>query len=169
MSGPFFYFAKLNRWDLISIAVYSLLTAGLWYYFVITPEYSHRRVVLYVYAIWTQLVLFALNYKSLRNLAVYLIWIAFACLHLFGYFQLRGNAMLQSFGFHASTGLRNTILLLLLFQVLRYLSLRIQGRELICPSTKGRPDPFDGRTPGFTDFILMAVYIGSVFALFAID
>lgn len=168
MPAPVFYFARLTRWDKITIAIYSLLTAGLWYYFVNTPEYSHKRVVLYVYAFWTHLMLYGFNYKSLRNLAVYLIWFAFAFLHLFVYFQLRGNPMLQSFDSDAATGLRNTIVLLLLFQVLRYVSIRIQGQELVCPSRSGT-DLFDGRKFTFTDFILFAVYIGSVFALHAID
>lgn len=169
MQRPFFYFAKLNRWDTFSIAGYILLTAGLGYYFSITTDDAVRRVILYVYAFWTQLMLFAFNYKSLRNLAVYLTWIAFGGVHLYGYFLFRENPMLQSPDSPAATGLRNTILLLLLFQLLRYVSIRAQGQELICPSLKNRVDLFDRRTPTFTDYILMAVYIGALFALYAFD
>lgn len=169
MPQPIFYFDQLKPWDKITIALYIFLTAALWYYFNITSSHQTQRDILLGYTLGTQLFLYFFNYKSLRNLTVYSFWIAVGFLHLFFYFQLRENTMLQNVRGHSATGLRNTIILLLLFQVLRFISARTQGQELVCPSKGSRTDLFDDRKITFIDFILFVVYIGTAMLLLIND
>ena len=77
--------------------------------------------------------------------------------------------MLQNVRGHSATGLRNTILLLLLFQVLRFISVSTQGQELVCPSKGSRTDLFDERKVTFIDFFLFVVYIGTSIILLIND
>lgn len=73
--------------------------------------------------------------------------------------------MLQNAQGHSATGFRNTILLLLLFQVLRFISAKTQGQELVCPSKGSRTDIFDERKATFIDFVLFVIYIGTFIIL----
>jgi hypothetical protein len=61
---------------------------------------------------------------------------------------------------NAGIGLRNTIILLLLFQVLRFLSLKVQQRELVAPSRGSWIDSFDERIVTVVDFALFFAYFG---------
>lgn len=160
MIKPIFYFDKLNIWDRITIAVYFLLTIGLGYYFICINDSTSKKTILLCYALGTQLFLYVINYKSLRNLTVYFIWIAFALVHLYFYSQLKDNPGLLNVRGHAATGLKNTIFLLLLFQLLRIISAKTQHQELVCPARGGHTDIFDGRKATFIDFILFAIYFG---------
>ena len=59
---------------------------------------------------------------------------------------------------HAGNGLNYTIIAILLIQILRYLSLRIQQKELVCPDRSGI-DMFDNRKTNFFDFIFFLFYL----------
>lgn len=114
--------------------------------------------------------LYFVNYKSLRNLTVYLIWIGIAFVHLYFYFQLKDNpSLFYVRGQNSATGLRNTIFLLLLFQLLRFISYRTQGKELVCPTKGGHKDLFDGRKTTYIDIILFMVYIGCTIWFYSIQ
>jgi hypothetical protein len=161
MPQPIFYFDKLNLWDRISLPFYILLSIVLLYYFIHLEDYNSKKDALLCYSLGTQLMLYFINYKSLRNLTVYFIWILFAIAHLYFYFQLKDNHdLFYVRGQSSATGLRNTIFLLLLFQVLRFISVKAQGQELVCPSKGGNTDLFDGRKATYIDIILFFVYFG---------
>ena len=169
MSQPIFYFNKLNLWDKITITLYIFLTIGLGYYFVYTSNYEAKRDILSIYALGTQIFFYFFNYKSLRNLNVYFFWITVGLLHLFLYYQLREIPMLQNMRGHSATGLRNTIILLFHFQVLRFISAKTQGQELVCPSRGSRTDLFDERRVTFIDFGLFAIYFLATVVLLVKD
>lgn len=165
MERPIFRFKKLNTWDKVTMGLYVLISIILWYYFDNATSNKTRRDILFGYAFGTQFFLYGLNYKSLRNLIVYSFWIVIGLIHLFIYFQLKDVAMLQNVGGHAATGLRNTIILLLFFQVLRFISIKTQENELVCPSKYSRTDIFDDREVTVIDFILFFVYVGMIIFL----
>jgi hypothetical protein len=165
MKQPIFYFDKLQLWDKISILLYTLLTILLWYVFLHTTDFKVKHHILFGGAFGTHLFLYMANYKSLRNLTVYFYWFAIGLLHLYLYFQLKDIPELHHRPQHSAVGLRNTLPLLLLFQVLRFISARTQGQELVCPSSGSKTDLFDERNITLIDFILFVIYIGTTLAL----
>jgi hypothetical protein len=88
-----------------------------------------------------------------------------ALAHLLLYFQLKDNPELQNVRGHAATGLRNTIILLLLYQVLRIISVNTQKQELVAPTRGGTTDIFEGRRITFIDFVLFTVYFATAIIL----
>lgn len=165
MPQPIFYFDKLKTWDKVTIVLYILLSLGLWFYFDNATNTKTQRDILFGYAFGTQFFFYFFNYKSLRNLTVYVFWVVVGIIHLYFYFQLKDNQALLNVRGHSATGLRNTLVLLLLFQVLRFISAKTQGQELVCPSKGSRTDLFDDRRITVIDFVLFVVYIGSTLLL----
>src|SRR5215831_12584308 len=143
---PIFYFERLKPFDKWSIGLYFMLTFGLFYFLEATKS------IIFFYAFFTQFFLYGFCYKSLRNLTVYFIWIIFGLLHFYLYIILKNDPTLQMVRGHAATPLRNTIPLLILFQILRFLSANIQGQELVSPSKGGTTDLFDERRVNWLDF-----------------
>ncbi|MFT5347750.1 MAG: hypothetical protein ACI9M3_000784 [Bacteroidia bacterium] len=157
----FFYAKKITAWDWITIILYLLTSVGLYFFFENT---EFKKNVLFFYCLGSHFFLFSFNYKSLRNFKVYLIWVGFALVHLYFYLQLKDVNSLQNFQGHAAQGLASTLILLVLFQVLRYISLKTQGQELVCPS-RSLTDFFDNRIITGIDFLLFIVYIAACFIL----
>ncbi len=160
MTQQIFYFDRLTTWDKITTTCYLILTGILTYFFLRINNDSSNRTLLLFYALGTQLLLYLLNYVSLRNLTVFVIWIIFSFGHLYLYYQLKDNPSLQNVRGHAATGLRNTIITLFLFQLLRFISLKTQGIELVAPNKGGRTDIFEGRKITVVDYVLFVVYYG---------
>jgi hypothetical protein len=160
MTRPIFYFEELKSFDKWTIGLYLLLTFGLLYYFQTTSNIEYRNQIIFGYAFLTQFGLYLFCYKSLRNLTVFLIWIGIGLFHLYIYYNLKDDTSLQMFRGHSSTPLRNTVPLLLLFQVLRFLSAKIQGQELVGPSRGATTDLFDERKVNWLDFVFFAIYAG---------
>lgn len=165
MTQKIFYFDRLTSWDQITIRCYLILTGILMYFFLTINSDSSNKTLLLCYTLGTQLFLYLLNYVSLRNLTVYLIWILFSVGHLYLYYQLKDNPTLLNVRGHAATGLRNTIILLVLFQLLRFISANTQGQELVAPTRVGRTDIFEGRRITIVDYILFAIYFGTTIYL----
>ena len=60
---------------------------------------------------------------------------------------------------NASQGLRNTVVMLVLFQVLRFVSLKIQNLELV-PADRSGFNDLDERIISMADYILFFIYPG---------
>jgi uncharacterized membrane protein len=60
---------------------------------------------------------------------------------------------------HAANGLKNTIILLVVFQILRIISLNIQHQELVAPNRGGGIDMFEERSVNWLDYILFVIYM----------
>jgi hypothetical protein len=164
MSKPVFYFEKLNTWDIATLSLYTLLSTAIWYTF----EYGGDRI-LFLYTSFTHLFLYFFNYKSLRNLTVYLCWFAIGLIHLYAWLQIKDNEALERVNGHAATGLRNTVILLILFQILRMISAHVQGQELIPPPSYGGIDFSDFRRANMVDFILFTIYMTTAISLLFIE
>jgi len=104
-------------------------------------------------------------YTSIRNFKAYLLWLCFGVMHLILYFCFRGNPAIKMYRGNPTAGLLNTIVLLLLFQFLRYLSLKFQNREFVAPARGGGPDLFENKKVTFADFVIFVIYMGSWFGL----
>jgi len=162
---PFFYFEALKRWEQIVIYSYIFITITL-FFFYNNVEPSGKEGILIAYAIGTQLSLYFGLYTSLRNLKSYLIWCFFGLLHLLVYFLTKSDQSLEMARGNASIILINTIPLLILFQVLRYISLELQHREFVAPAHGGGKDLFENKKVTFVDFIIFIIYIGVCVGLF---
>jgi hypothetical protein len=160
MRQPIFYFEKLKPFDKWTIGLYMVLTLGLIYFFGTPDGNENRSQVIFGYAFLTQFCLYVFCYKSLRNLTVFFIWVAIGLFHLYLFSILKNDETLQMFRGHSATPLRNTVPLLLLFQVFRFLSAKIQGQELVGPSRGSTTDLFEERRVNWLDYTFFVIYAG---------
>lgn len=159
MNQPIFYFEGLKAFDKWSMGLYILLTLILMYYFETTTDNSIRNSIIFGYALLTQFGLYVFCYRSLRNLTSFLFWLLIGLFHLYVYSILKDDQTLQMFRGHSATPLRNTVWLLILFQVLRFLSAKLQGQELVAPSKGATTDLFDERKVNWLDFTFFFIYM----------
>ena len=93
-------------------------------------------------------------------MAFFCCWMIIALLQLFVYWQIK-DFILQIDNAPIVSGLGSTALLLILFQILRFASLKIQHQELVAPS-RARYDIYDNRRVNFLDIILFFIYLGAL-------
>jgi len=118
-----------------------------------------------MYIVLTQLLMYFFLYTSLRNFRSYLIWCGFGLVHIVLYFVFKWIPGVYTQKGNPSTGLVNTLVLLLLFQLLRYISRKVQHREFVAPAKGGGPDLIENKKVTFTDFMIFVIYMGSWFGL----
>ncbi len=161
---PFFHSEELKLWEKRTIYTYLTITIALslWY---LTTDFGTRKGILLFYGVITQLGLYFALYTSLRNFNSYSIWCGFGFFHLLVYFIFKDDPSLQMPRAHASSLLRNTIVLLFLFQLLRYISVKLQHREFVAPAHGGGKDLFENKAVTFIDFVIFMIYIGAFAAL----
>lgn len=164
---PFFYFKKLLLWEKWVIGIYLFLT------FLLIACYEKLDIatsknVLTLYIILPQLSFSLIFYKSLRNLSFYLFWFAIGIIQFGIYLFMIGDYYQQmSPGqYYTPVEYRNTIILLLLFQLLRWVSIKIQHKEFVLPSRTGK-DLFDNREYTFLDFMILVAYMAGFLGLIA--
>lgn len=155
MTDSIYHFDRLKSFDKWTIGLYLLLTVGLSFILVNEINVDTKATTIFIYALGTQLILYTFCYKSLRNLTVFVIWTLFGILHLFFYFKLKDDVTLQMFTGYSIIPLRNTIPLLIFYQLLRLVSIKIQGQELVVPNKISRMDMFKERQPTWVDFLLL--------------
>jgi hypothetical protein len=162
MKRPVFYFERLKPWDIWTILIYAIVSIGVFC--------NLSKEVLFVYTILTHLFIYVFNYKSLRNLSVYLIWLLFGISHFVIYAILKEGYSLETEQVGGAVlGLRNTIILLVIFQILRVLSLNIQHQELVAPARGNTTDIFDERRVNWLDNFLFVIYVACAFGLIALE
>jgi len=116
---------------------------------------------MFFYAAIFQIAIYFFLYTSLRNFKSFLIWFGFGIIHLILFLIFKGDSKLQMKRGNASNELINSIPLLLLFQLMRYISLKIQHREFVMPSKGGGTDLFENKNPSPTDYLILIIYMGS--------
>jgi len=157
-NGPFFYFKPLGQWD--KIFIYSYLIFSVVFLIVnLSDDNSAKTSILTIYVILMQLNIYLLGYKSLRNLTSYLVWLSFGIFHLLLYFQLKNDHSYSSFIGSYAYFLPNSIILLILFQILRFISIKINNVEFVAPARGGAL--FDNVKVSFLDYVLLLIYMGS--------
>jgi hypothetical protein len=158
MYSPIFYFSKLNLWDKSTIIIYLIISFILFIFFQNVEQNNKMEIIVY-YPLITQILLYIINYKSLRNLVVYFIWIVISLIHLLIFYILKNE------GYLISNELRNTFFLLLIYQGLRFLNIKFQKQELICPERGNSKDSFDNRKANIIDYASMILYFGMMIFL----
>ena len=157
MEQPFFYFKPLKTWEMVITALYAVLTLWIALNIKDWPAAS-RQDTLLLYFIITQLVVIMVFYASLRNLTFYLIWFFFASIHLM--FYAKSDHVASVANGNISSGLKITVILLIIFQVLRFISLKWQHQEFVMPS-KSEKDIMEERKVSIIDKVIFAVYMGA--------
>ena len=155
---PFFYFKKITPWEKIFVGIYLFITVALYFLYL---AFSEDRInILIAYPATSQLFIIVFLYASLRNFGFYLIWLGFGLLHLVAYEFIKNDTYPKVFGGHASSVFIYTIPILLFYQVLRYVSRKIQLREFVFPSKGSNKDLFDNIKVSVTDKVISFSYIG---------
>ncbi|MDQ6469209.1 hypothetical protein RB619_01050 [Flavobacterium sp. LHD-80] len=165
MKNKFIRRSKLTKWNIITISIYVLLSFFLLSYVAIN---KNTQDILFLYGLATQLFLYSFQYRALRNFNYFLIWVVIGILHFCVFLALKDlpQNIFERSGLKAAIILRNTLLSLFLFQVLRFLSLQIQNKELIMPAKNGATDLYDDRKGTIFDVICFFVFLGvTVFAM----
>ena len=148
---------KIRTWDYISIGICVCFSL----YFLINDqvEFETRKpIVFYSFGLYFFTLFF--NYGHLRNINLWIIWFGLSVIQIMIYYK-HG---LDDTNWPAIRGLRNFWLYLILFQILRWLSLRLQEKEFITLS-RTQKDLHDDREFKFWDFILFIPAIASIFIL----
>jgi hypothetical protein len=164
LEHPIFYFKKLSKANVISLLVYLGVSFAL-YYFCKKSSSQSQQFWLFFYSFLTPFFLYLFGYVALRNLTYYFLWVIIAIIHFAICWQIKDDQSLFMYKGSAAPGLKSTIFALVLFQILRFASLKIQYQELVAPSRGSRTDLYDERKINFLDMIFFLVYIGSVLAL----
>ena len=130
------------------------------YFLVIKPVVfdSRRTIVFYSFGIYFVTLFF--NYKALRNLNVWLIWFGLSLIQIAIYYR-HG---LDNTDWPAIRGLRNFWAFLILFQLFRWISLKIQRKEFVSVS-KSKTDVFDNRKFTLWDLVLNLPITAMIFVL----
>ena len=160
LDKPFIYYKELTTANKWWIGIYLLFTivvaAG---YHRIDVEYAHMMII--AYGLVPQLFFYMILYGSLRNFRYYLVWLAFSVIHLAMYFAMKDDKRLNSIQGNPVALLGNTIVLLLVFQLLRWVSLKTQHMEPVAPNKGGNTDDFDHRKVTLIDTALFFTYFAA--------
>ncbi len=151
---------RFSLYDVISIIVYILLIVFIAYKGVYKSSSESTGKWLIAYSFGTPLFLYIVNYKSLRNIRIYLIWITISIFHLVLYNKLQGFESLSTHGGHSANGLQYTIVYLILWQLLRVIYYKITKMELVAPMRGSYYDYFDCRKLSILDYTAFIIYMG---------
>lgn len=166
MKNNFFRRSKLSNWNITTIICYVLLSFFLLSY--VFMNKTKQQDILFLYGLGTQLFLYSFQYRALRNFNYFLIWVIIGVIHFCAFLFLKNSPeyLFDQSHLDAVNVLRSTLISLLLFQILRFLSLQIQNKELIMPAKNGGTDLYDNRKGTIFDVICFFVFLGvTVFAI----
>lgn len=153
---PFFRRYKPSPWNIVTMSLYTILSVGMLYYYAYA-EFP-KADYLFIYGFGTHLFLYCYQYKALRNFNIYLFWFAVSIIQLAFYLRLKDEkSFFSPAGLSSAQPLRNTIILIILFQLLRYVSIQTQRKELVCPERSGN-DFYDNRKPTRIDYLCLIIY-----------
>ena len=91
MIQKYFNADKLTNYDKISSIIYLLLTLMILKITVIFNDIEIQKLIVLGYTLMTPLFIYTINYKSLRNLKMFIVWIGFGLIHLYLFNQLSDN------------------------------------------------------------------------------
>lgn len=153
---PFFKAYPLTIWNILTIIAYTLFSTGLLYYYVYEKYPSPDYLLVYIFG--TQLSLIVFQYRVIRNLYMYMFWLLIGITHVITAHFIKDILLLQFPAGHLSIMMANTLFLVIILQVLRYISLKLQEKEFVVPSRSGT-DLFDERNPTWIDYLCTFSYL----------
>jgi len=148
-----------TTYDIVSVIIYLLLTVFVAY---VSKTISCSLLAistLTIYSIFTPIFIYFVNYKSLRNIWIYCIWIVFSIYHFILYLELKHIGCLSLPRGHSSDGLRFTIVYLLTWQILRIEHYKYTKTELVAPAYGSGHDFFGERQTRTPDYIAFVIYL----------
>jgi len=128
---------KLTLNEIRAISFYLIISLIL---LLISNFYFDTSVIkfsIFFYSFITQFILFTFGYKSLRKLNFYLISILIGIIHLAIYLAIFDNEKLNFQNNIGIKGLRVTFFAILIYYLLRIISLNFQKKDLDCPTSSG--------------------------------
>lgn len=158
-SNYFLKSEKPNWYDITTVIIYFCLTM-----FVFLNDLPTKRDWLFFYSFGTHLTLYVFNYKSLRNFNIWIIWFIFSLFHVYMFYELQNVEHLQMFRGFSGHALQFTWILLLLFQLLRYISLKFQNQELVALS-RSKTDLWEKRRITKVDAVCYFTYLATAILL----
>jgi hypothetical protein len=154
---PIFQFSKFRLSDIIIFILYFLITVVVSIYLIAPNAISDKVQLAFRYAFITHFSFYGLCTKSLRNMSVLLVWILFGLVHLCFFYYFKNVLELIHSDLKVLNILRNTIPILLFFQFLRFVSLKIQHQDLVLPNQSDTELNSERKT-NFLDYILIIIY-----------
>lgn len=148
---------KIDYLNFISIGICLCFSI---YFTLIEPVVFGTRKPIVYYSFGLYFLTLFFNYKALRNLNVWFIWIGLSIIQI-GIYYKHG---LDNTDWPAIRGLRNFWIYIFAFQVLRWLSLKLQKKEFVTLA-KTRTDLYDDRKFTFWDGVLYFPAIALIFIL----
>lgn len=139
------------------LSCYLVVSYFLYVFFVTSENPKLPSNILFVYGFSTQFFLYAFQYRSLRNFNYYICWIVVGIAHFFIYFEISDDPRIILPNANAAVELRNTFFSLILFQILRFISLRLQKMELVMIDRSGF-NYGDNRKNTTVDIILFIIF-----------
>jgi len=146
---------KMDRWDYFTILLYLLLTAFIYF----DPNRFITKEIILAYSYITPAFLYLYNYKSLRNIYVWLIWVVISIIHIWLYIELSELEKFQYQIGSAAAFLKYTWIFILLYQLLRISFLKFKKIELVAPNV-GSNDIWDRRKLTRLDTLFFFIYFG---------
>lgn len=166
MRNRIFYFKKFRILDYSILILYSLISFFIVYRFIYNQDsISHDNYkIVFFYGFFTQMIIYQILYPTIRNFGVYIFWILVGLAHLILFFYLQ-NIDLNSTDFYNTRIFRNSIIMILVLQIFRIVSLNLTGQEFIAPLKLMREDLYGERNRNFLDLIFLFVYYGLMIGL----
>ncbi len=130
MQQQFLDTGKPKKTDLDLVIAYVILSVVLFALTVFNPTYQFNRNIVAGYSIVTDLSIYSIFYRGLRNRSLFLIWTVIGISHLIYFFVMRYEYSLHYTRGFAGSPLLFSLLLIYLFEILRFLSRRIVKLEL---------------------------------------
>ena len=166
MNEPNNNIANRRFWEIVILIAYIFLSVE-FIYFLRFAGIKSQENYLSAYAIITQFLVYTIAYRTLRNIKMYIYILLIGGLHLLIYFILLKNAQLIGLYNSNIPALRNTLISILIFQFLRFISLKTQHQELVC-ITRNKKDIFEERETTVMDSVLFLIYLSSICILLII-
>lgn len=147
--------------EIITIIIYLVISFAILLVFNYSHNIELKKLLLSFYSSSTILFLYIFGYKSLRKMIFTQIWIFISLIHLIFFLLTKNNTDLFYKRGSAVSLFGYTFIAIILIQLFRFISLKIQKKELVCPSSGGI-DMFDNRETNFFDNIFFLLYILAV-------
>ncbi len=159
MIQKYFNTDKLTKYDKVSTIVYLILTLIISKITLIFSDVEIQKETIVIYGLLTHFSIYLINYKSLRNLKMFIIWTGIGLIHIFLFKYLSNNPVLMGNKRHAAFGLQFTIYFVILFEIIRIIHLKLFKYELVSLVGAGRSrDLWENRRIKTPDIICFFSY-----------
>ena len=118
---------------------------------------KYYRDLMNLYNIGGALTMYLFFYKAQRNLYGFLLLVLLSILHFIFYLNIKGDLTLLRNHHDIANCFRNTILYVLFFQILRFISFQTQYQDLIAPAKFDLAFD-DNRKATLTDINLFVIF-----------